>query len=42
MHKYKNLIKENTGKVYDKKQHRERDVDAIKAERDIINSILGF
>ena len=33
---------ENTGKVYDKKQHRERDVDAIKAERDIINSILGF
>ena len=34
--------KENTGKVYDKNQHRERDVDAIKAERDIINSILGF
>ena len=34
--------KGNTGKVYDKKQHRERDVDAVKTERDVINRILGF
>ena len=29
--------KENAGKVYDKKQHRERDVDAVNTENEIIN-----
>lgn len=29
--------KENAGKVYDKKQHRERNVDAVNAENEIIN-----
>ena len=29
--------KENAGKVYDKKQHRERNVDAANAENEIIN-----
>lgn len=29
--------KENAGKVYDKKQHRERDVDVVNTENEIIN-----
>lgn len=33
--------KENTGKVYDKKQHRERDVDAINAENEAIDKVTG-
>lgn len=33
--------KENAGKVYDKKQHRERDVDAINAENEAIDKVTG-
>lgn len=32
---------QNTGKVYDKKQHRERDVDAINAENEAIDKVTG-
>lgn len=32
--------KENAGKTYDKKQHRERNVDAINAENDAINAAI--
>ena len=33
-------VKESTGKIYDKKQHRERNVDAINAENDAINAAI--
>lgn len=33
--------KEDAGKVYDKKQHRERDVDAINAENEAIDKVTG-
>lgn len=33
--------KENAGKVYDKKQHRERDVEAVNAEREAIDKVTG-
>ena len=33
--------KGDTGKVYDKKTHRERNVDAINAENDAINRTTG-
>lgn len=29
------------GKVYDKKQHRERDVEAVSAEREAIDKVTG-
>lgn len=32
---------ENTGKIYDKNQHRERNVDAINAENDAINAAIA-
>ncbi len=33
-------VKESTGTIYDKKQHRERNVDAINAENDAINAAI--
>lgn len=34
-------VKESTGTIYDKKQHRERNVDAINAENDAINAAIA-
>ena len=34
-------VKGNAGKTYDKKQHRERNVNAINAENDAINAAIA-